>query len=303
MINKESFLDYLRFEKHYSQHTVRSYNNDLGQFFSFMNMHKGSCETADTIPADIRSWMVFMLDKGYSAVTVHRKISSVRTFFRYLLRGGIIKINPADNIILPKRHKRLPVFITEESMDRLPGMYDFGEGYSAVRDRMMIEMLYTTGMRKAELIGLRTGDADIPGRALRVTGKRNKQRIIPLLGSFCDTLAGYIELRKREFPDQPGDWLFLTGKGNKLYDKFVYNTVKRYLEMITTAEKKSPHVLRHTFATHMLNGGADLNSIKEMLGHANLSATQVYTHNTFEKLKKVYKQAHPRANKPEEDRK
>ena len=303
MVNKGSFIDYLRFEKHYSQHTVRSYDNDIGQFFSFINMHKGSDKMSDINSTDVRSWMIFMLDKGYSAVTVHRKISSLRTFFRFNMRAGIIKVNPVENIVLPKRQKRLPVFVEEASLDKLLDHYSFGEGYSGVRDRTIIEMLYTTGMRKAELIGLRIDDVDAGNRTVRVLGKRNKERIIPLISSFCDNLTQYIDIRNEHFPDITESWLFLTEKGNKLYDKFVYNTVKRYLDMVTTIEKRSPHVLRHTFATHMLNHGADLNSVKEILGHANLSATQVYTHNTFEKLKKVYKQAHPRADKVEEDKK
>ncbi len=297
MVNKESFLDYLRFEKHYSQHTVRSYDNDIGQFFSFIHGHKGTDEINGIVSGDIRSWMIHMIDSGYSTVSVHRKISSLRTFFRYAMRAGELKVNPVDNITLPKRNKRLPVFLEEESLERLLDVYDFGEGYSGMRNRMIIEILYTTGMRRAELISLRIGDIDLPEKVIRVLGKRNKQRIIPLMDSFCDKLAVYLDLRKDQFPGQGEGWLFLTDRGNKLYDKFVYNTVIKYLGMVTTIEKKSPHVLRHTFATHMLNHGADLNSIKEILGHANLSATQVYTHNTFEKLKKVYKQAHPRANK------
>ncbi|MEA1885740.1 MAG: tyrosine-type recombinase/integrase [Bacteroidota bacterium] len=297
MVNKESFLDYLRFEKHYSQHTVRSYDNDIGQFFSFINMHKGSDELSDINSTDIRSWMISMLDKGYSVATVHRKISSLRTFFRYNIRAGVIRANPVENLVLPKRSKRLPVFVEEASLDKLLDYYNFGEGYSGFRDRTIIEMLYTTGMRKAELIGLRLDDVDAGSKTVRVLGKRNKERLIPLLSSFWDNLMDYIGIRNENFPGNREDWLFLTNKGNKLYDKFVYNTVKRYLDMVTTIEKKSPHVLRHTFATHMLNHGADLNSVKEILGHANLSATQVYTHNTFEKLKTVYKQAHPRANK------
>ncbi|HDZ41715.1 MAG TPA: integrase [Bacteroidetes bacterium] len=297
MVNKESFLDYLRFEKHHSQHTVRSYENDIGQFFSFINVYKGSGDLSDISSTEVRSWIISMLDRGYSAASVHRKISSLRTFFRYNMRAGIIKINPAENIILPKRPKRLPVFIEETSLDSLLDSYSFGEGYSGKRDRTIIEMLYTTGMRKAELIGIRLNDVDIGEGTVKVLGKRSKERIIPLLGSFTESLSEYTDIRNDYFQGDREDWLFLTDRGNKLYDKFVYNTVKRYLDMVTTIEKKSPHVLRHTFATHMLNHGADLNSVKEILGHANLSATQVYTHNTFEKLKNVYKQAHPRAKK------
>ncbi|MCF8223836.1 MAG: tyrosine-type recombinase/integrase [Bacteroidales bacterium] len=297
MVNKESFLDYLRFEKHYSQHTVRSYENDIGQFFSFINMHMGSDDIRDIRTADIRSWMVSMIDEGYSTITVHRKISSLRTFFKYAMRRGELDSSPVENIVLPRKGKSLPVFVEEASLDTLLDTYDFGSDYSGIRDRAIIDLLYTTGIRRAELIAIRTDDVDLSSRTLKVRGKRSKERIVPLIASFCEGLAGYMEKRSEEFPGTEEPALFLTDRGKALYDKFVYNTVSRYLEMVTTVEKKSPHVLRHSFATHMLNHGADLNSIKEMLGHANLSATQVYTHNTFEKLKKVYKQAHPRANK------
>lgn len=297
MVNKESFLDYLRIEKHYSQHTVRSYENDIGQFFSFISVHRGSEDLDGIGSQDVRSWIITMLDKGYSAQSVHRKISSLRTYFRYNMRTGSMSINPAENIVLPKARKRLPVFVEELSLDKLLDTYSFGEDYNGLRDRMIIEMLYTTGMRKAELIGIKLDDVDLEGRTVKVLGKRNRERIIPLLENFTEKLKEYIAIRKESFPGNAENWLFLTGRGRQLYDKFVYNTVKRYLDMVSTIEKKSPHVLRHTFATHMLNHGADLNSVKEILGHANLSATQIYTHNTFEKLKKVYKQAHPRANK------
>jgi integrase/recombinase XerC len=203
--------------------------------------------------------------------------------------------DPVENVTLPRRRKRLPVFIEETSLNRLLDQHDFGEGFSGARDKILIEMLYLTGIRRAELINLKTRDVDIHEKTIRVIGKRNKERIIPLVDSFIVNLQEYSELRIEKGVDQGDEWFFVTDKGNKLYDKFVYNVVNRYLEMVTTVEKKSPHVLRHTFATHMLNHGADLNSIKEILGHANLSATQVYTHNTFEKLKEVYKQAHPRA--------
>jgi len=295
MINKESFLDYLRIEKHYSQHTVRSYENDIGQFFSFISVHRGSDDLDDISSQDVRSWIISMLDNGYAAKSVHRKISSLRTYFRYNMRTGLINTNPAENIVLPKVRRRLPVFVEEMSLDSLLDSYSFGEDFGGLRDRMIIEMLYTTGMRKAELIGIRLDDVDIEACTVRVLGKRNRERIIPLLENFTARLQEYIALRNKHFPGNTIECLFLTDRGLKLYDKFVYNTVKRYLDLVSTIEKKSPHVLRHTFATHMLNSGADLNSVKEILGHANLSATQIYTHNTFEKLKKVYKQAHPRA--------
>jgi integrase/recombinase XerC len=211
------------------------------------------------------------------------------------MRNGKAVTDPASRVILPKRRKRLPQFVDEVSLEHLLDIYDFGEGFEGMRDRTLIEVLYSTGMRRAELIGLRDDDIDIEGGTVRVTGKRNKERIIPLLPSLAADILSYRKVRKDAGIESPEGWLFLTAAGNKMYDKLVYNIVKRYLQMVSTVERKSPHILRHSFATHMLNNGADLNSIKEILGHANLSATQVYTHNTFEKLKEVYKQAHPRA--------
>ena len=196
---------------------------------------------------------------------------------------------------MPKRKKALPVFVEEEAMVKLLDNLSFGDTFTGIRNRTIIEFLYVTGMRRSELIGLRNIDVDLQEATVKVTGKRNKQRIIPLVKPFIIRLEEYIKLRDELITEGSEGWFFITDKGNKLYDKYVYNVVNSYLAMVTTIEKKSPHILRHTFATHMLNRGADLNSIKELLGHANLSATQIYTHNTFEKLKKIYKQAHPRA--------
>jgi integrase/recombinase XerC len=236
-----------------------------------------------------------MLDNKYSAISVHRKISCLRVFYRYLRKEAVIQNDPLEKVVLPKRKKSLPVFVEEEAINKLLDNYSFGESFAGIRNRTIIEILYLTGMRRSELIGLRDNDIDLSEGLLKVTGKRNKQRIIPLVKPFIKRLEEYIKVRNDNVAPQNNGWFFITDKGNKLYDKYVYNIVNSYLAMVTTIEKKSPHVLRHTFATHMLNRGADLNSIKELLGHANLSATQIYTHNTFEKLKKVYKQAHPRA--------
>lgn len=295
MSHKESFLQYLQTEKRYSPHTVRSYSNDLDQFCLFLSA-QGLPE--DPVPVnshDIRAWIVSMLDNNYTTVSVHRKISCLRVFYRYLRKEGHLKNDPLEKVVLPKRKKRLPVFVGEAAMNTLLDDFTFGDDYSGVRNRTIIEMLYLTGMRRAELVGLKEGDVDLAGGVVKVTGKRNKQRIIPIVNTFIRSLEEYIKLKNEKYPSEGNSWFFITDKGNKLYDKYVYNLVNGYLSMVTTIEKKSPHILRHTFATHMLNHGADLNSIKELLGHANLSATQVYTHNTFEKLKKIYKQAHPRA--------
>jgi integrase/recombinase XerC len=244
---------------------------------------------------EIRAWIVNMLENDYTPVSVHRKISCLRMFYRYLRKEGVVNRDPLEKVVLPRRKKSLPVFVEEEALRKLLDDFSFGEDFNGIRNRTIIEMLYLTGMRRSELTGLRTLDVDLSEATVKVTGKRNKQRIIPLTRPFIIRLKEYLTARNKISESETDGWFFITDKGNKLYDKYVYNTVKGYLAMVTTIEKKSPHILRHTFATHMLNRGADLNSIKEFLGHANLSATQIYTHNTFEKLKKIYKQAHPRA--------
>lgn len=295
MDHKESFLQYLQAEKRYSPLTVRSYLTDLEQFNNHINLLGHSGNPGDIVSRHVRSWIVSLIDTGYNPVSIHRKISSIRVFYRYLRKEGHVTGDPFEKVVLPKVKKRLPVFVAEDSLDNLLDNYDFGDDFEGIRNRTIIEMLYLTGMRRSELTGLRNADVDIGGASVKVTGKRNKQRIIPLLKPFILQLQKYMKSRDEAFPGLKPEWFFTGNKGNKLYDKYVYNVVRKYLSMVTTIEKKSPHILRHTFATHMLNHGADLNSIKEFLGHANLSATQVYTHNSFEKLRKIYKQAHPRA--------
>jgi integrase/recombinase XerC len=295
MDHKESFLQYLQVEKRYSPLTVRSYLNDLDQFDNHLKSKDLPYQPGTITSHDVRSWIVDLIENNYSSVSIHRKISSLRVFYRYLRKEGFVRNDPLEKVVLPKMKKRLPVFVEENSLNNLLDNFEFGDDFQGIRNRTIIEMLYLTGMRRAELTGLRDLDVDINGATVKVTGKRNKQRIIPLLKSFTISLDKYINARNEAFPGFMAEWFFVGNKGNKLYDKYVYNVVRKYLSMVTTIEKKSPHILRHTFATHMLNHGADLNSIKEFLGHANLSATQIYTHNSFEKLKKIYEQAHPRA--------
>ena len=296
MDHKESFLQYLLIEKRYSSHTISSYKNDLDQFVGFLGGIGHSADAGDITSHEVRAWIVSMMQSGISPVSVHRRISCLRIFFRYLRKEGMVKQNPMDKVVVPKKKKKLPVFVGEDALDRLLDSYDFGNDFAGIRNRTIIEMLYLTGIRRAELTGLRDNDVDLASATIKVTGKRNKQRIIPMVNSFIPRIREYLDARGMAFGQETvNGWFFVTDSGKQLYDKYVYNTVRNYLAMVTTIEKKSPHVLRHTFATHMLNHGADLNSIKELLGHANLSATQIYTHNTFEKLKEVYKQAHPRA--------
>lgn len=295
MYHKESFLQYLQVEKRYSPLTVRSYLNDLNQFHKFLSDQDISTDYVEITSHDIRSWIVRLLEAKYSSVSIHRKISCLRVFYRYLRKEGIVRTDPLEKVVVPKIRKKIPSFVEKESLNTLLDDYDFGNNFVGIRNRTIIEMLYLTGMRRSELTGLRNKDLDLSGCTVKVTGKRNKQRIIPLLKKFTQILEEYLKIRNERFPENNSEWFFLSNKGNKMYDKYVYNIVRAYLSMVTTIERKSPHILRHTFATHMLNNGADLNSIKEFLGHANLAATQIYTHNSFEKLKRIYKQAHPRA--------
>jgi integrase/recombinase XerC len=293
---KELFLKYLQFEKRYSQHTIRSYQTDLDQFEGYARNHLEDEEgLADAGIKVIRSWIAHMMESGMSPRSVNRKITTLKSFYKFMMREQHISINPMDKVVSPKSSKTLPAFVEEEKMDELLDSHNFGEDFRGARNKLIIELLYLTGMRSSELIQLEDRHFDLYERTVRVTGKRNKERMIPLEQAAVDIIMNYLGLRKKNFPDAAGDHFFISDKGKPLYPKFVYKVVHNYLRLVTTMEKRSPHILRHSFATHMLNRGADLNAIKEILGHANLSATQVYTHNTFEKLVTIYKQAHPRA--------
>ncbi|MBK6987535.1 MAG: tyrosine-type recombinase/integrase [Bacteroidetes bacterium] len=289
----QSFLQYIRFEKRFSANTVLAYENDLKQFFEFQKKLYEVEAPSDINQSMVRSWMVSMMEKGVGARSVNRKITSLKTFYKFLLRRGDVKTNPLLKVISPKVSKRLPVFVDEAKMKLLFTEVNFGDGFDAIRDRLILELLYATGMRRAELIGLTDERIDLYQCQVKVLGKRNKERIIPFTSKLKDLIEEYLIARKEiaPFPNS----FFVSSKGVSMYPKMVYRIVTERLSAVTTLDKKSPHILRHTFATHMLNHGADINSVKELLGHANLSATQVYTHNTIEKLKEVYKQAHPRA--------
>jgi len=288
------FLQYIQYIKHYSPHTVNAYRKDLEQFFLYCSADPETEESSIGHPI-IRGWIVELMESGNSARTTNRKISALKTYFRYLLKEGIISTNPVTRVLTPKSGKKLPVFVNENQMNILLDEVSFGDDFDGLRNRMIIETFYNTGTRRAELINLKVSDVDISQQQIKVLGKRNKERIIPLSRSFCDDLGKYMMARDAKYPGDEEGWLFLTHAGKKIYPRMLHRIVTQFLSLVTTADRKSPHVLRHTFATHLLNQGADLNAIKELLGHANLSATEVYTHNTFEKLKSVYNQAHPRA--------
>ncbi len=293
MTGVKEFIKYLQSEKRYSKHTLLSYKNDLDQFHAFCR--ENGSEGMDLYFRTIRSWVVDLMEKDYSPRTVHRKISSLRSYCKYLVRLGELETNPVAYVLKPKINKRVPSFIDEKSINLLLDDYNFGDDFSGRRNRLIINLLYQTGMRRSELTEISMDSLDLTNANLKVRGKRDKERIIPMGMELLREIELYIESRRTAFPETNETAFLLTNQGKPVYPQFIYRTVNRYLGFVTTLEKKSPHLLRHTFATHMLNKGADLNSIKELLGHANLSATQVYTHNTFEKLKSIYKQAHPRA--------
>ncbi len=284
-------------EKRCSPHTLRSYGVDLISFSRHLDKSNFNQDEICTQPRLIRSWIVEMLDSGMTTRSVNRKISALKSYYKYLIRQGYIEVNPMKKVLSPKSPKKLPGFVEKDGMNDLLTKVEFGDDFAGIRNKLIIDSLYQTGVRLSELTGLKDRDIDIYEMCIKVTGKRNKQRIVPITNGLKNSIEEYQKLRNEEFSlsADKEQYFLLTDKGKKLYAKFVYRVVHSYLEMVTTLERKSPHVLRHTFATHMLNSGADLNAIKELLGHANLAATQVYTHNTFEKLKKAYKQAHPRA--------
>ena len=290
----QSFLKYIQFEKRGSHHTVISYRCDLDQFYNYISTN-GISLWPEVTSKHIRQWMVNMLDEGLTSKSVNRKIATLKSFYRYLMREGIVEVNPTLKIITPKLAKRLPEFVKEKEMDVLLDEIDFGDTYSGIRDHLMIDLFYCTGIRLSELSGLKLSDIDLKGDVIKVLGKRNKERIVPFNKNLKVSITEYIDVRNKTFPNKNILQLFLTNKGEPIYNKLIYRVVKKYLSTVTTLAKKSPHILRHTFATVLLNKGADINAIKELLGHANLSATEIYTHNSFEQLNAIYKQAHPRA--------
>ena len=296
MFNKQidSFFDYLTYEKKYSVHTITSYKNDISQFLRFINPNAESFALTEFNYQQIRSWVASLIKDKIAPRSVNRKLSSLKSLFKYLQRQQVIAINPMAKISGPKTPKRLPVFIDEHQMEDLFAKVTFEDGFNGMRDRLILDLFYQTGIRRTELTHLKELDVDLFNSTIKVLGKRNKERIIPISLALKRNLESYLQVKQEQNLSNP--MLLVSEKGHTLSDQAVYSTVKKYLSQITTIQKKSPHVLRHTFATHLLNNGADINAVKDLLGHANLSATQVYTHNTIEKLKKSYKQAHPRGD-------
>ena len=285
---QENFINYISYEKRFSFHTIKSYTTDLNSFINFINSEFEIYKIDEITFQIVRSWIANLLESGLTSRSVNRKISTLKTYFKFLVREEIINENPMNKIISPKLKKNIPVFLEEEQISHLFKNIDFQQGFIGDRDKLILEFFYVTGIRISELINIKNSDISFENSLVKVIGKRNKERLMPLANDMIEKIKVFQKYNK-------GVFLFSNEKGEKLYTKMVYRIVNKYISMISTIEKKSPHVLRHTFATHMLNNGADINAIKELLGHANLSATQVYTHNTIEKLTKIYKQAHPRA--------
>jgi integrase/recombinase XerC len=290
-----SFLTYLQHEKRYSPHTILAYETDLRQFEAYLKSDF-EMEITAAKATQIRSYQVALMDSHISANTINRKISSLRSFYKHLQREGILNINPMLLIKAPKVPKRLPVFVEEHKLDQLLDSTDiFNESFSSQRDKIVLELLFGTGIRLAELLLLKETDINKYESTIKVLGKRSKERIIPLHATLLKQVEDYIALKSLQNFNNKTTTLIVTNTGTLAYPEMVYRIVHRYLTYISTQEKKSPHVLRHSFASSLLNRGADLNAIKELLGHASLAATQVYTHNSVERLKSIYKQAHPKA--------
>lgn len=291
----QAFLDHLKYQKRYSQHTIISYQTDLIAFFDYMQLQYQEHAIENIKPAFVRSWLAETKATGNSSRTINRKISSLKSFFKEQLKRGTIKVSPMATIISPKVNKRLPQFVDKKDINTLFDHVEFPDTWDGITQMILINILYNTGMRQAELINLKENQVDISNCALKVLGKGSKERIIPVSKALMMQIQQYMVKKRSSLETADSVNLLVKEDGKKLYPKYVYNAVRKYLTMVTTIDKKSPHMLRHTFATHLMNNGADLNAVKELLGHSSLAATQVYTHNTIEKLKDVYKKAHPKA--------
>jgi len=299
MINE--FLQYLQYEKNYSSHTVLSYHTDLIQFCNYLQCDEEQFNPETITPEIISSWMLNLMADSSSARTVTRKISSLKSFWKFLLQNNFTKKNPVKNTILPKTKKPIPAFYKHNEIAGILNNQNIPENFEPVRNLLMIEMFYTTGIRLSELISLTDHEIDFNEHTIKVTGKRNKQRIIPVSNNFTDHVKHYIDIRNKTIELKTDPQLFVRTNGKKMYPRLVYAIIHKSMSTVSSMKKQSPHVLRHSFATHLLNGGADINVVKDLLGHSSLAATQVYTHTGFGELNNIYKHAHPRANQKKEE--
>lgn len=293
----QPFLDYLKFQKRYSQHTIVSYQNDLTSFFDFVFSEYAVMPLNEITASIIRTWLANLKEKGLESRSINRKISTLKSFFKFQLKEGTAVTSPMTTIISPKNKKRLPQYVDEKGTEVLFKYVEFDNTWKGKTDELIMQLLYNTGMRQAELVGLKESQIDKSNSQIKVLGKGNKERLIPVNKEIITQVVTYIQEKRKDFEVFDKDFVLVNEKGKKLYPKYVYLTVKKYLSEkdVTTIVKRSPHVLRHTFATHLMNNGADINAVKELLGHSSLAATQVYTHNTIDKLKDIYKKAHPKA--------
>ncbi len=294
MSYRESFLSYLRFEKRCSNHTVVAYKKDLDQFEDYLFKTVGDFNVLAVDSKQVRAWVVSLMNQGLVAKTVTRKVTTLKSFYKFLLRQELIEKSPLSEVMTPKIPKKLPHFLDEKRLNALLDNGYFSGDFEGVRDKLIVSLFYGTGMRLSELVNLKDRDVLLDETLIKVLGKNNKERIVPYPRSMNELIQEYLLIRKTEF-ENDNSIFFVTSKGMPVYEKLIYRVVTKKLALVTPLEKKSPHVLRHTFATHLLNRGADLNAVKELLGHSNLAATQIYTHTTTEKLQSIYKQAHPRA--------
>jgi integrase/recombinase XerC len=290
----QSFFDFLQFEKRYSSNTIRGYEDDVRDFFDFAVIQYGETEAKSISPAIVRSWLASLKDKGMHSRSVNRKISALKSYFKYQVRVGEIEQSPMVAISSPKASKRLPVFVEETDMASLLGDIPFPDTWEGRTDRLILAIFYNTGMRLSELVGLRESQTYPGQRMIKVLGKGKKERLIPVSPALAIAIAEYCEKKRNQFEDPDNEYLLVNKSGKRLYPKYLYRAVRKWLSEVTTIDQRSPHILRHSFATHLMNEGAELNSVKELLGHASLAATQVYTHNTIEKLKDIHKKSHPK---------
>lgn len=291
----QSFLDYLKFQKRYSQHTIISYQNDLKDFFNFIQDKYSSLSLTEISATLIRTWLANLKQNKIASKSINRKISTLKSFFKYQLRKETISVSPMNTIVSLKVSKRLPSFIEEKDIDTLFQHVEFPDTWEGKTNRLLLQIFYQTGMRLSELINLKESQIDKAYSNLKVLGKRNKERIIPINNLLLYPILEYMNAKRNNIEIFDTEYLLINEKGKKLQPKYVYNKVKQYLSYVTTNERKSPHILRHTFATHLTNNGADINAVKELLGHSSLAATQIYTHNSIEKLKDIHKKSHPKS--------
>ncbi len=290
-----NFFSYIRFEKRFSEHTIKAYESDLTQFKNYINLTYEVNNDEDIRHTHIRAWIVDLLEKKVTTRSINRKLSTLKSYFQFLKKRAVLTLDPMQKVIAPKVGKRLPIVVPVDRLEFLFEQIEFGNDFKGIRDKTILELLYQTGIRRSELMNLTYQNVNLEELTIKVLGKGNKERLIPISHKLSQTIQDYMTIRNATFPLELFNVLFVTEKGKKMYPKKVYSIVNRYLSLITTEEQRSPHVLRHSFATHLSNNGADLNAIKELLGHSSLAATQVYTHNSIERLKQIYQQAHPKA--------